>query len=147
METSAISSSAQGIPSLPDLTHPEELIRFGTQVVENSLLVVFLIIGLGVAIALISFSLRRETEMQADFLRDWSVRYSQILRGIPHFALVLILSVTGFFLTSTLSNRYHHWEQAKVAKVTESVAGDKLEHNAPRISYIAEEPYSYTTVS
>jgi hypothetical protein len=145
METSAISSSAQGIPSLPDLTHPEELIRFGTQVVENSLLVVFLIIGLGVAIALISFSLRRETEMQADFLRDWSVRYSQILRGIPHFALVLILSVTGFFLTSTLSNRYHHWEQAKVAKVTESVAGDKLEHNAPRISYITEEPYSYTT--
>ncbi|MDP5016147.1 MAG: UbiA family prenyltransferase, partial [Dolichospermum sp.] len=60
-------------------------------------------------------------------------------------ALILILLVTGFFLCSTLSNRYHYWEQAKVAQVAASVAGDKLEQIAPQVRYITEEPYVYTT--
>jgi len=100
---------------------------------------------LGVAIALISFSLRRNTSEQAVFFGEWSIRYSQLLKELQHLALILILVVTGFFLTSTLSNRYHHWEQAKVAQVAESVAGDKLEQIAPQVRYIVEEPYSYTT--
>jgi hypothetical protein len=137
--------SAQGIPGLPDLTHPDELVKFGTQLIQSSLVFVFLIIALGVAIALISFSLRRNTTEQAVFFGEWSVRYSQLLNGLQHLALILILLVTGFFLTTTLGNRYHHWEQAKVAQVAESVAGDKLEQIAPQIRYIIEEPYSYTT--
>ncbi|MFM2064347.1 MAG: hypothetical protein RLZZ507_4018 [Cyanobacteriota bacterium] len=140
-----MSPSAQGIPGLPDLTHPDELIKFGTQLLQGSLLFVFLIVALGVAIALISFSLRRNTSEQAVFFGEWSIRYSQLLKGLQHLALILILVVTGFFLTSTLSNRYHHWEQAKVAQVAESVAGDKLEQNAPQVRYIIEEPYSYNT--
>lgn len=137
--------SAQGIPGLPDLTHPNELVQFGTKLVQGSLLLVFLIVALGVAIALISFSLRRNTTEQAVFFGEWSIRYSQLLKGLQHLALILVLLITGFFLTSTLSNRYHHWEQAKVAQIAESVAGDKLEQNAPQIRYIAEEPYTYTT--
>lgn len=140
-----MSPIAQGIPGLPDLTHPDELIKFGTQLLQGSLLFVFLIVALGVAIALISFSLRRNTSEQAVFFGEWSIRYSQLLKGLQHLALILILVVTGFFLTSTLSNRYHHWEQAKVAQVAESVAGDKLEQIAPQVRYIIEEPYSYTT--
>ncbi|QYX32779.1 UbiA family prenyltransferase [Sphaerospermopsis torques-reginae] len=140
-----MSPIAQGIPGLPDLTHPDELIKFGTQLLQGSLLFVFLIVALGVAIALISFSLRRNTSEQAVFFGEWSIRYSQLLKGLQHLALILILVVTGFFLTSTLSNRYHHWEQAKVAQVAESVAGDKLEQIAPQVRYIVEEPYSYTT--
>jgi hypothetical protein len=140
-----MSPIAQGIPGLPDLTHPEELIKFGTQLIQGSLLFAFLIVALGVAIALISFSLRRNTSEQAVFFGEWSIRYSQLLKELQHLALILILVVTGFFLTSTLSNRYHHWEQAKVAQVAESVAGDKLEQIAPQVRYIVEEPYSYTT--
>ncbi|AFZ55819.1 hypothetical protein H6G54_26885 [Anabaena cylindrica FACHB-243] len=140
-----MSPSAQGIPGLPDLTHPHELVQFGTQVFQGSLLLIFLIVALGVAIALISFSLRRNTTEQAVFFGEWSIRYSQLLRGLQHLALILILLITGFFLFSTLSNRYHHWEQAKIAQVAESVAGDKLEQSAPQIRYITEEPYSYTT--
>ncbi|MBC5794932.1 hypothetical protein H5968_07155 [Sphaerospermopsis sp. LEGE 00249] len=140
-----MSAIAQGIPGLPDLTHPDELIKFGTQLLQGSLLFVFLIVALGVAIALISFSLRHNTSEQAVFFGEWSIRYSQLLKGLQHLALILILVVTGFFLTSTLSNRYHHWEQAKVAQVAESVAGDKLEQIAPQVRYIIEEPYSYTT--
>jgi hypothetical protein len=137
--------SAQGIPGLPDLTHPHELVQFGAQVLKGSFLFVFLIIALGVAIALISFSLRRNPTEQAVFFGEWSIRYSQLLRGLQHLALILILLIPGFFLCSTLSNRYHYWEQAKVAQVAESVAGDKLEQNAPQIRYTIEEPYTYTT--
>ncbi len=51
-------SANQGIPGLPDLTHPTELIQIGSQLLPAFLFLVFLIIALGVAIALISFALR-----------------------------------------------------------------------------------------
>ncbi|HLO89432.1 MAG TPA: hypothetical protein VK203_31095 [Nostocaceae cyanobacterium] len=138
-------TTAQGIPGLPDLTHPQELLKFGSQLLKGSLLIVFLVIALGVAIALISFSLRRHTTEQAVFFGEWSIRYSQLLKGLQHLALILILVISGFFLCSTLSNRYHHWEQAKVAQVAESVAGERLEQPAPRIRYVTTESYSYNT--
>lgn len=135
----------QGIPGLPDLTHPQELIKFGSQILQSSLLLVFMMIALGIAIALISFSLRKYSTEQAVFFAQWSIRYSQLLQGLQHLALILIIIITGFFLCSTLANRYHNWEQSKIAQVAASVAGDKLEQIAPQISYITEEPYSYTT--
>ncbi|MEH1968194.1 hypothetical protein [Nostoc sp.] len=140
-----MSSSAQGIPGLPDLTHPIELVQFGTQALKASLLLVFLIVALGVAIALISFSLRRSQPEQVIFIGEWAVRYSQLLRGLQHLTLVLVLLVPGFFLCSTLSNRYHYWEQARVAQVAESVAGEKLEQFAPQVRYSIREPYTYNT--
>ncbi len=140
-----MSDSTQGIPGLPDLTHPTELIQFGSQVLQASLLLVFLVIALGIAIALVSFSLRRHESEQVIFVGEWSVRYSQILGGLQHLTVVLVLLVVGFFLCSTLSNRYHHWEQAKVAQVAQSVAGDKLEQIAPRIRYVTQQPFTYTT--
>ncbi|MBW4561980.1 MAG: hypothetical protein KME32_12655 [Mojavia pulchra JT2-VF2] len=140
-----MSPSAQGIPGLPDLTHPNELVQFGTQALKGSLLFVFLVLALGIAIALVSFSLRRNPLEQSVFFGEWAIRYSQLLRGLQHLALILVLLVTGFFLCSTLSNRYHHWEQARVAQVVESVAGDKLEQTAPQVRYVTREPYTYTT--
>ncbi|BAZ00770.1 hypothetical protein NIES37_47660 [Tolypothrix tenuis PCC 7101] len=137
--------AAQGIPGLPDLTHPHELVQFGTQALKGSLLFVFLVIALGIAIALVSVSLRRSSLEQSVFFGEWSIRYSQLLKGLQHLALILVLVVVGFFLCTTLSNRYHHWEQARVAQVAESVAGDKLEQTAPQVRYVAEEPYTYTT--
>lgn len=135
-----MSESAQGIPGLPDLTHANELIQFGTHLLKASLLLVFLVVALGVAIALLSFALRRNQQQQDILIGEWAVSYSQLLRGLQHLTLVLILLVGGFFLCSTLSNRYHHWEQAKVAQVAQSVAGEKLEQIGPQIRYITEEP-------
>jgi hypothetical protein len=139
-----MSQSAQGIPGLPDLTHPNELIQFGSQILKGSLLLVLLVVALGVAIALLSFALRRNQSQQEILIGEWVIRYSQLLRGLQHLTLVLILLVTGFFLCSTLSNRYHHWEQARVAQVAESVSGDRLEQIVPQIRYVIQEPYSYT---
>jgi hypothetical protein len=140
-----MSFSSQGIPGLPDLTHPTELIQFGNQVLKASLLIVFLVVALGVAIALVSFAFRRNQPEQVVFIGDWAVRYSQILQGLQHLALVLVLLVGGFFLCSTLGNRYHHWEQAKVAQVVQSVAGEKLEQIAPQVRYVIQEPFTSTT--
>jgi hypothetical protein len=137
--------SNQGIPGLPDLTHPAELIQFGSQALKASLVLVFLVLALGVAIALVSFALRRHQPETMISLGEWAFRYSQILQGLQHLALVLILLVAGFFLSATLGNRYHHWEQAKVMQVAQSVAGDKLEQIAPQVRYVTQEPYTYTT--
>lgn len=138
--------AAEGIPGLPDLTQPTELIQFGAQALRTFLFLAGLVGVLGLAIALLSFSLfslRRDQPEHAIFIGEWVVRYSALLRGLQHTVLVLILLVGGFFLCSTLSNRYHFWEQARVAKVAESVAGDRLEQSAPQLRYVVREPYSY----
>jgi H+/Cl- antiporter ClcA len=137
--------SAQGVPGLPDLTHPNELIQFGSDALKASLLLIFLVVALGVAIALLSFVQRRNQSEYGILIGEWVIYYSQLLRGLQHLILILVLLVGGFFLCSTLSNRYHHWEQAKVAQVAESVSGDKLEQISPQVRYVTKEPYSYTT--
>lgn len=134
-----------GIPSLPDLTHPSELIQFGTNVLKGSLLLVLLVIALGIAITILSYSLRRDEEQYRTIIGEWAQNYSRLLLGLQHLTLILILVVTGFLLCTTLSNRYHHWEQARVAQVQERVSGDRLEQIAPQIRYVIKEPYSYTT--
>ncbi|OCQ97945.1 hypothetical protein BCD67_02090 [Oscillatoriales cyanobacterium USR001] len=136
---------AQGIPNLPDLTHPNELIEFGNQILKFSFRFGILIVGLGIAIAILSFALRNQEPEHTNFISEWVVRYSVLLRGLHHLILILILLFGGFFLSTTLSNRYHHWEQAKVTKIAESVAGDRLEQSAPQIRYTIEEPYTYDT--
>lgn len=137
--------TAQGIPNLPDLTHPNELIEFGNQIIKVSLQLGILVGLLGIAIAILSFSLRNKEPEHGIFVGEWIVRYSTLLRAFQHLVLILILLAGGFFFSSTLSNRYHHWEQARVAKVAESVAGDRLEQQAPQIRYTLDEPYTYDT--
>ncbi|MCC5639891.1 hypothetical protein LC593_29515 [Nostoc sp. CHAB 5844] len=139
-----MSSFNQGIPGLPDLTHPTELIQFGSQLLKASIVLVFLVLALGIAIALMSFALRRHQQENVIFLGEWVLRYSQILRGLQHLTLVLVLLVVGFFLFSTLGNRYHHWEQAKVVQLAQTVAGDKLEQIAPQVRYVIQEPFTYS---
>jgi hypothetical protein len=135
--------NAQGIPDLPDLTHPQELISLGQQLF-GSLLTLSLSLGaLGVAIALLGFALNRyEVEGKA-FVGEWVERYSSLLKAFLHGVLVLTLIVVGFLFCSTLANRYHQWEQTSIAKIAASVEGEKLEQPAPKIRYIVEEPYSY----
>ncbi len=140
-----MTENTQGIPGLPDITHPMELIEFGNQVITASLILVILVLLLGIVIALVNFSLRRHQTTQNLFINDWLINYSQWLRGLPHLTLLFIILIGGFFLCSTLGNRYHNWEQAKIAKVAESVAGERLEQIAPQIRYTIQQPYTYTT--
>jgi hypothetical protein len=50
---------SEGIPHLPDLTHPQEFIQFGASVARGFLALVVLVGFLGIAIALLNVSLRQ----------------------------------------------------------------------------------------
>jgi hypothetical protein len=132
---------AQGIPELPDLTHPNELIEFGKQLLSSLQTIALLVAALGILIVLISFALNRNEAQRKIFLDDWLGNYSLLLRGLQHGVLVLAIAIFGFFLCSTLANRYHHWEQSRIAEVANSVAGERLEQPAPKVRYAIEEAY------
>ena len=136
--------SSQGIPNIPDITHPKELIEFGDGILKGSFTLIILIVFLGIGIAIINFSFRHRQESEVNILINELVsQYSSLLKSLPHLILVLTLVIGGFFLCSTLSNRYHNWEQAKISKIAAGVAGDRLEQIAPKVRYIVEEPYTY----
>jgi hypothetical protein len=143
----------QGIPNLPDLTHPNELMEFGSQIMKISLNLAIFMAFLGLVIAVINFSikqrfresgsLREAPEEPTLSLQQWVENYFRILDKFPHLVLVLILVTGGFFLCSTLANRYHHWEQQRVQQVAATVSGDRLEQPVPRVRYTVVEPYIY----
>lgn len=137
--------AAQGIPGLPDLTQPTQLIEFGSRVLRVFFLIAGIVGFLGIVLALLNFSGRRNEPELGIAIGQWLQGYSVLLRILLHGALVFILVITGFFLCSTLGTRYHFWEQARVSQVAESVSGERLEQSAPQIRYVIQEPYSYNT--
>lgn len=140
-----MSETASGVPGLPDLTHPNELIQFGGELLKLSQKIAILVIFLGIALALAGLALRRTKPELLEWLEIWIKRYDLLLRKFPHAVLIFSLMIGGFFLCSTLANRYHHWEQARVAKVAATVSGDRLEQLAPQVRYVVKEPYTYDT--
>jgi hypothetical protein len=111
-------SDFQGIPNLPDLTHPNELMEFGSEIIKISLNLGIFMAFLGLVIAVINFSIKRRSPEEPTLsLQLWIDNYFRILDKFPHLVLVLILVTGGFFLCSTLANRYDHWEQQRVQQV------------------------------
>jgi hypothetical protein len=139
-----ILQTPQGIPELPDLTQPAQLIDLGKHAIETFSLLIVAVGILGGAIALMAFALRGDRDRYRRFVTEWSDRYSQLLRALPHITLILLLLAIGFLVGGTLSRRYHFWEQAKVVQVAKRVAGYRLEQRAPRVRYVVQEPYTYT---
>ncbi len=136
---------AQGIPNLPDLTHPNELIQFGGQLFDSVLILTIIVIALGIVLVVINFSTRRYENNNLNLVQEFISRYLNIVRGWQHGILILIILTIGFFFCSTLANRYHYWEQGRIAEVANTVAGERLEQPAPKVRYEVEEPYSYFT--
>lgn len=123
-----------GIPNLPDLTHAEELIAFGSNAIKLSLIFAIALLGLGITVALFTWS-SQKTGVNPQSYLVWVV-------GFPHVVLVFAILIGGFFINSTLANRYHHWEQQKISEVATQVHGERLEQLAPRMRYQVEESYT-----
>ncbi|WP_413163752.1 hypothetical protein ACL6C3_30055 [Capilliphycus salinus ALCB114379] len=135
--------SSQGIPNLPDLTHPSELINFGSNFVLFSWKLSLFILAFGLVMAVLIWSNSRHGESTiAAILQGGLKRYLFLIQKLPHIGLILVILVGGFFLCSTLANRYHHWEQQKVAQVATTVAGERLEQAPPQVRYEIEETYT-----
>jgi len=134
----------QGIPNLPDLTHPDELMEFGVKIMEICLDLAIFVAVLGIVIAAIAFSSKQRYEGESAIsIQTWVQNYFRVLGKLPHLVMILSLAIGGFFLSSTLANRYHHWEQQRIQQVAATVAGDRLEQATPRIRYTVVEPYTY----
>ncbi len=131
-----------GIPAIPDLTHPTELLQFGQQLLQLSQWLLLLLAGFGLIFAAINFSYRTTRPLWLDRQLD---RYGHLFAGVQHGLLVVVILVTGFFLCATLANRYHHWEQDKITQVASSVAGERIEQPAPQVRYSIEEPFTTVT--
>jgi hypothetical protein len=136
---------SQGIPNLPDLTHPEELINFGTQIFNHFLTITLILIAFGLVLGFLAAGSRHLPIDRTLFLEEWFGRYTSSIRGFQHLILILVIITSGFFLCATLANRYHHWEQQKIIEVTTTVSGERMEQNAPLLKYKTEEKYSYFT--
>jgi hypothetical protein len=136
---------AEGIPALPDLTHPQELLNFGRQILEFKQWLLWLLVGLGLVLAALYFSYYRNREVDSNsWLDRLMTGYGQLVRGLFHVLLVVSILVGGFFLSSTLANRYHHWEQDKISRSADTVAGERVEQPAPQVRYSVEESYTAT---
>ncbi|MBW4620300.1 MAG: hypothetical protein KME17_13225 [Cyanosarcina radialis HA8281-LM2] len=137
---------AEGIPALPNLTHPQELLNFGRQILEFKQWLLWLLVGLGLVLAALYFSYSHNREPDPQSWIDLLMTgYDRLVRGFLHALLVVIILVGGFFFCSTLANRYHHWEQDKIAQAADTVAGERVEQPAPQVRYSIEE--SYTTIT
>lgn len=144
MELEIPSEPTPEIPALPDLTHAQELLQFGQQAWQISQWLLLLLLGLGLVLGWLSFSLHRypEENRHSSELMALLADYGAMWRKTGHGLLLLAILSVGFFLCSTLANRYHYWEQQKIYQVAATVTGERLEQVAPRLRYVIEEPYN-----
>ncbi len=155
--------------SVPDLTHPQELLEVGRSLLEGFKWLMVVILALGGLLALANFSDRygRPTSRpvngpvdspvdgpvdspvdrleRSPWLQGEWLNYGRLLGGLRHGVLIALLVISSFFCFSTLANRYHHWEQDKIAQVANSVAGERIEQPAPQLRYVIQKPYTTVT--
>jgi hypothetical protein len=130
----------QGIPSLPDITQPQQLIQLSSQLFSFLLVFSVFVVLFGLILALINFSMRFNQSFNPLMLES-TKNYRKLVVFMFHGGLVLCLCASGFVLCSTLANRYHYWEQANIAKITEKQDSSGLEQSAPKVRYEIEEVY------
>lgn len=133
---------AEGTTNFPDLTHPQELIQFGTWFWQLGKWLALLWVAVGVVLALQNWSFPQRDRNR---IIPELTRYRQISRLVPHALLVLVILSSGFLLSATLANRYHHWEQDKIGKVANTVSGERIEQQVPVVLYKIDEPYTTLT--
>ena len=131
------------IPNLPDLTHPNELIEWGSEMMKAGINLAILLTALGVIWSLINGSVKKPGDsISVPMLKTALEQYLNWIQTLPHFILIVLLLTSSFFLCSTLANRYHHWDQQRITQIATTVAGERLEQTAPRIRYEIEEPFT-----
>ncbi len=132
---------AQISPTIPDLTHPQELLGFGKQLLQLSQWLCLAVAALGIVLAIVNFSYRTEHPRWLDLELE---TYRQLLYSTRTVLLIVAIAIGGFFGCATLANRYHHWEQSKIATVATKVAGEKVEQPAPQVRYTIAETETAT---
>jgi hypothetical protein len=135
-------NAATGIPGVPDVTQPDRLGLIMNGAPLGIILFCTILIGLGIALALINFSIKPQQESSMVAMGGWIVRYSDLIRSLQHVAVVLGILIIGSLLSSTVANRYHLWEQNKFPRA--AATAQQIEQISPQIRYTIKEPYNYS---
>ena len=143
-------SAANGIPGVPDITRSnapasifgDRLSLFMNGAPLGILLFCVILIGLGVALALINFSIKPQQESSMVAMGDWIVRYSDLIRSLRHVVVVFAILTVGALLCSTVANRYHLWEQNTFPRAAATAA--QIVQASPQVRYTVKEPYNYS---
>ncbi|WP_079677946.1 hypothetical protein [Planktothrix sp. PCC 11201] len=131
------------IPSIPDLTHPNELMELGSIVIKILMKLAIFLIAIGVILSLINWSMKKPGDsISIPAIKTALEQYLKWMQTLPHLILIVLVITSGFFLCSTLANRYHNWEQQRITQIATTVAGERLEQTAPKIRYEIEEPFT-----
>jgi hypothetical protein len=135
-------NAANGIPGVPDVTQPDRLGLIMNGAPLGIILFCSILIGLGIALALINFSIKPQQESSMVAMGGWIVRYSDLIRSLQHVAVVLGILIIGTLLSSTVASRYHLWEQNKFPRA--AATAQQIEQISPQIRYTIKEPYNYS---
>jgi hypothetical protein len=135
-------NAVTGIPEVPDVTQPDRLSLIINGAPLWILLFCAILIGLGVALALINFSIKPQQESSMVAMGDWIVRYSDLIRSLRHVAIVFVVLVFGTLLCSTVGNQYHLWEQSAFPRA--AATAKQIEQTSPQIRYTVKEPFNYS---
>jgi hypothetical protein len=143
-------NAVDGIPGVLDVTQsnvPVSILGDRMNLIMNGvplgiLLFCIILIGLGVALALINFSIKPQQESSMVAMGDWIMRYSDLIRSLRHVAIVLAILTVGTLLCSTVANRYHFWEQNTFPRAAATAA--QIVQTSPQVRYTIKEPYNYS---
>jgi hypothetical protein len=135
-------NAVNGIPEIPDVTQPDRLSLIINGAPLGILVFCAILIGLGIALALINFSIKPQQESSMVAMGDWIVRYSDLIRSLRHVAVVFAILVIGALVCSTVANRYHLWEQSAFPRA--AATAKQIEQISPQIRYTVKEPYNYS---
>ncbi len=135
-------NAVNGIPEIPDVTQPDRLSLIINGAPLGILVFCAILIGLGVALALINFSIKPQQESSMVAMGDWIVRYSDLIRSLRHVAVVFAILVISALVCSTVANRYHIWEQSAFPRA--AATAKQIEQISPQIRYTVKEPYNYS---
>jgi hypothetical protein len=135
-------NAVNGIPEIPNVTQPDQLSLIINGAPLGIIIFCGILIGLGVALALINFSLKPQQESSMVAMGDWIVRYSDLIRSLRHVALVLAILTVSALLCSTVANRYHLWEQNTFPRA--AATATQIVQLSPQVRYTIKEPYNYS---
>ncbi|HEY9864570.1 MAG TPA: hypothetical protein V6D21_10390, partial [Candidatus Obscuribacterales bacterium] len=111
------------IPSIPDLTHPHELIELGSILIKTLTQLAILLIAIGVILSLINWSVKKTGDsISIPTIKTALEQYLKGVQTLPHLILIVLIITSGFFFCSTLANRYHNWEQQRITQIATTVA-------------------------
>lgn len=138
---SPIPSTTAAVGSIPDLTQPTTIAGYLDRLPLTLAAFALVVVGLGISIALVHFALRGQPPGDSVGFGEWTGRYTDLIRGLQHAAIITIVTIATFLLTGTIANRYHHWELGKGAQFV--TTGSPIEQTSPQVKYTIEEPFTY----